>query len=321
MGFSLTGTHIVFFITSVIIASAVSGVFIAVTTNITNSYSERGDRVQEQLDTDFQIINDSLKALAYRVPQINKPITTELSEILQNLKDAKTKLQDRKTASASVNQNKVMTSANNLALLLSQILNQMKNAQQSGGSGKGSKNPKNGKQKAMQDLKGIQESLKQQMEQMLKQMKNGEGSFNQNAMNKQLAKMLAQQEIFKQMLKEMQSGFSLNSETQKLLNEINKMNDENKKKIINRQITPELLERQKKIETRLLEAEKAENKRKFDKKREAENPNGKIYKSPKDVFKNTEDKTYFNEDLYKKNIQLKNFYKKLYNDYSKTINK
>jgi len=58
MGFSLTGTHIVFFITSVIIASAVSGVFIAVTTNITNSYSERGDRVQEQLDTDFQIIND-----------------------------------------------------------------------------------------------------------------------------------------------------------------------------------------------------------------------------------------------------------------------
>ncbi|RLD51550.1 MAG: hypothetical protein DRI94_05745 [Bacteroidetes bacterium] len=276
---------------------------------------------QSNMKEDFQIINDSLKALAYRVPQINKPITTELSEILQNLKDAKTKLQDRKTASASVNQNKVMTSANNLALLLSQILNQMKNAQQSGGSGKGSKNPKNGKQKAMQDLKGIQESLKQQMEQMLKQMKNGEGSFNQNAMNKQLAKMLAQQEIFKQMLKEMQSGFSLNSETQKLLNEINKMNDENKKKIINRQITPELLERQKKIETRLLEAEKAENKRKFDKKREAENPNGKIYKSPKDVFKNTEDKTYFNEDLYKKNIQLKNFYKKLYNDYSKTINK
>jgi flagellar protein FlaG len=58
MGFSLTGTHVVFFIASVIIASAVSGVFIAVTTNIINSYSERGNRVQEQLDTDFEIIND-----------------------------------------------------------------------------------------------------------------------------------------------------------------------------------------------------------------------------------------------------------------------
>ena len=274
---------------------------------------------QSNMKEDFQIINDSLKALAYRVPQINKPISDELYKISSNLRDVKEKLEERKINSASINQNKVMTSANNLALLLSEILNQMKNSQQSGGSGKGSKNPKNGKQKAMQDLKGMQESLKQQMKQMLKQMKDGKGSFNQNAQNKQLAKMLAQQEIFKQMLKEMQSGFSLNSETQKLLNEINKMNDENKKQIINRKINPQLLERQKKIETRLLEAEKAENKRKFDKKRESENPDNKIYKSPEDVFKGQENKAIFNEYLYKKNIKLNNFYKNLYDEYSKSI--
>ena len=212
-----------------------------------------------------------------------------------------------------------MTSANNLALLLSEILKQIKNSQQSGGSGKGSKNPKNGKGKAMQDLKSMQESLKQQMEQMLKQLKEGKGNFDKNAQNKQLAKMLAQQEIFKQMLKEMQSDFSLKSETQKLLNEINKMAEENKKDIINRRITSQLIERQKEIETRLLEAEKAENKRKFDKKRESEQPENKIYKSPKDVFKNFENKTIFNEGLYKKNIQLNEFYKKLYNEYLKSV--
>ena len=58
MGFSLTGTHVIFFVAAVIIAGMVSGVFIAVTMNITTSLSNRGERVAEQLDTDFDIIND-----------------------------------------------------------------------------------------------------------------------------------------------------------------------------------------------------------------------------------------------------------------------
>ncbi len=58
MGFSLTGTHVIFFIASVIVAGTVSGVFMAATNNISTSLSERGDRIQEQLDTEFAIIND-----------------------------------------------------------------------------------------------------------------------------------------------------------------------------------------------------------------------------------------------------------------------
>ena len=58
MGFSLTGTHVIFFVAAVIVAGMVSGVFIAVTMNVTTSLSNRGDRVIEQLNTDFAIIND-----------------------------------------------------------------------------------------------------------------------------------------------------------------------------------------------------------------------------------------------------------------------
>ena len=58
MGFSLTGTHVIFFVASIIVAGMVSGVFIAVTMNVTTSLSNRGDRVTDQLDTDFDIIND-----------------------------------------------------------------------------------------------------------------------------------------------------------------------------------------------------------------------------------------------------------------------
>lgn len=59
MGFSVTGSHVVFFIASIIAAGAVSGVFIAVTYNINGSLSERGARIQELLDTEFLIINDN----------------------------------------------------------------------------------------------------------------------------------------------------------------------------------------------------------------------------------------------------------------------
>jgi len=58
MGFSVTGSHVIFFIASVIAAGAVSGVFLAVTFNLNTSVSERGNRVQEVLDTDFTVIND-----------------------------------------------------------------------------------------------------------------------------------------------------------------------------------------------------------------------------------------------------------------------
>ncbi|HER45238.1 MAG TPA: flagellar protein G [Thermoplasmatales archaeon] len=58
MGFSLTGTHVIFFIAAVIVAGMVSGIFIAVTMDITTSLSNRGSRVIEQLNTDYAIIND-----------------------------------------------------------------------------------------------------------------------------------------------------------------------------------------------------------------------------------------------------------------------
>jgi len=58
VGFSLTGTHVIFFVAAIIVASAVSGIFVAITMNVSMSLSDRGDRLQEQLDTDFKIIND-----------------------------------------------------------------------------------------------------------------------------------------------------------------------------------------------------------------------------------------------------------------------
>ena len=58
IGFSLTGAHIIFFIASVIVAGAVSGVFIVITNDLAGSFSEKGHRIQEEIETEFAIIND-----------------------------------------------------------------------------------------------------------------------------------------------------------------------------------------------------------------------------------------------------------------------
>ncbi len=276
---------------------------------------------QLALKEDFSIINDSLKSLAERVQQISKPILDELYNININLSETEKVLKRRDAQGARNLQNKVMTSSNNLALLLSEIMNQMKNQQQSGGSGSGKQNPKDGKQNAMQDLKGMQESLKKQLEKMLKEMSDKEGDQKGKGQNKELAKMLAQQEIFRQMMQEMNAKFSLNPETQKLLREIDKLIEENEKDIVNKRITPEFINRQKEIETRLLEAEKAEKNRKTEEKRKSEQGKDRIYKSPEDVFKEQSKYNRFQEDLYRNNIRLNSFYKNLYDEYSKSISK
>jgi flagellar protein FlaG len=76
MGFSLSGAHVIFFVAAVIVASAVSGVFIAITMNVSTSLSERGDRLKEQLDTDFKIINDP-----DNIPQTGNNFTFYLKNI------------------------------------------------------------------------------------------------------------------------------------------------------------------------------------------------------------------------------------------------
>lgn len=276
---------------------------------------------QLELKEEYIHIKDSLQSLSERVPQINAPIQTEISKINRNINQTVKLFEERKKRSAGYRQHEIMTSANNLALLLSEVLKQMQNQQSGGGGGGQSKSkPKDGKKQAFGSLKQQQEALKKQMEKMLQQMKDGEGKFSKNAQNKQLAKMLAQQEIFRQMLKEMNAKQSLNPETQRMLNQINKMAKQNEKDLVNRKITPELLERQKKITTRLLEAEKSENKRKTENKRQAKEAEEKKYESAEDYFKKLKNNRSFKENLYRNNILLKNFYKNIFEQYYDRIN-
>ncbi len=274
---------------------------------------------------DFTMIEDSLRALASRVFQINSVVSKELSAINTNIQNTLNDLEDSKKNNAQRRQQEVMTSANKLALLLNEILESMKNTQPGGGGGSGKKKcnkPKSSGEPSFKDLKKQQEAMKKAMEKMLKGMKEGKGKngkSGKNGMNKQLAQQLAQQEIFKQMMQEMMGKKSLNSKSQKLMNEINKMIEETEKDLVNKKITPELLKRQQEITTRLLEAEKAENQREEEKKRQSKTGQEKQYKSPKEYFNKQSENSGFDEDLFYNNLKMNNFYKNLYEKYSEKI--
>ena len=269
---------------------------------------------QKNLKEDFEIINDSLNALMKRTPQVASMIKKDLSEANRNLSRITDDLENRNLYSGHLKMQYVMTSSNKLALLLAEALNQMQNASSSSSSsGKPSKGKK-GKQPQMSDMKALQQGLKQQMEQMLKQMQGGEGSKGEQ-LSKQMAEALAKEEIFNQMMNELKQSSGTGSQAARILDEISKMVEENKRDIINRKINPITLSRQDNVIKKLLQAEKAEKEKEQDDKRESKESN--IQNNSRN-FKQAKSESTSSKQavgLYKNDIKLNIYYQNKYKSF------
>jgi hypothetical protein len=222
---------------------------------------------QKDIKDNLKTAEDSLYALSRRVPQIQSTVNQEVASINSHIDQSLENISDRRTAEASRNQQYSMTSMNNLALLLNEALEQMQNSMKNGKSGKGKS-----KQPSLSQLNKMQQQLNQNMQQMRDQMqKQGNMSQSQRSgMSEQLAKMARQQQMIRQALQE------INKEENKdgtgglgNLDKISKQMEQTENDIVNRRITDEVLKRQQQIQTRMLEAEKAEQQREQDQQRES----------------------------------------------------
>ena len=277
-------------------------------------------RQKEQTDN-FQIIKDSLNALAKRTTQLSTPIDKEVKNITQNLGEAIESLENRNINRAKVQQQYIMTAANNLSLLLEEVLNSIMNQMMSKGSCSGQSKNKNcnkpgGGKPSLSQMRKQQQSLKQQLQDMINQMKNGkQGRLSKDALNKKLAKMIAQQEIFNKMLNDLQMNNSLAPETMRKLNEIKRLMEENKNDLINRNVTPQTLYRQQQILTRLLEAENSEYQRKVDNERKSKEIKNQKIRNPEEIFQYKGNRNTFDDIIIKSNVRLTKYYKDKYKDY------
>lgn len=231
------------------------------------------DMVQDQfkLKDDFRLIEDTLQALSKRVFQIESFVTEKVMEINQNMGKSITELEERRKPQAGEHQQRIMKNANDLALMLSEVLNQMQQemsgmmqgsqmCQKPGGSGAGGRKPKD---KMSEGQQGLNEQMKK--------MKEGQEKGGDTPTSKEFAEIAAKQAALRQALQQkqkelQQQGKGGSQELQDLIDEMNKMETE----LVNKRLTNEMMKRQQDILTRLLEHEKAEREREYDNQRKSE---------------------------------------------------
>lgn len=290
---------------------------------------------QKKIKDDAAMIEDSLLALSKRVIQIKSFINKEIGAVNMNMEKSLYHLAERQIGPASSRQQFVMTSLNNLALMLNEVTDQMmqqmaqsQQQKQNGGSckkpGKNSKPGSSGKP-SMATMKMMQQQLNEQLEKLKKGMQNPngkEGMGQSGSMSEQLARMAAQQEAIRNELQKMMNEMMKNGQNGsagQLQDAINKM-DKTESDLVNKNITQETLKRQQEILTRLLEAEKAERERDEDEKRKS-NENIVDFKRNISEFLQYNKAIQRETELLKTiSPQMKPFYKNLVKEYFNTLN-
>jgi hypothetical protein len=248
-------------------------------------------REQRKVMDDHQVVKDSLLALAERVPKIGSLIDQELKVIGTNFNSLTPNMHDRKLRDIAINQQFVMTSYNNLALMLNEALQNMQQDMQSEGEGSGSCDKPGGKGKKPSDGMGnMKDQLKKQLEQMQGGQKPGDKPGNQNPggtggpgggmpmpipgmSSEQVAKMAAQQAMMRKQLEEMRNELNKGKDGNgEALNPLIEELEKQEKDLVNG-VDRNLIKRQQEILTRLLESEKALQERELDDKRESKTAN------------------------------------------------
>ncbi len=286
---------------------------------------------QLKLKDDAKIIEDSLVALSKRVFQIESFVTREVTQMNQYMDESMDAIKKRTPEIAASKQQFAMTSINNLALLLNDILKQMQQQMSQAMSGKQMSEKQGGSPK----LSDLQKQLNKKIENLKKSGKSG------RQLSEELAKLAAEQEMIRNAMKkgmgqsgmgeggkpengeqegqegkEGDNGEEGNNGYKELLDKM----EETEEDLVNKRVTEELLNRQEQILTRLLESEKAEKERELDNKREAKTADQDLQKNaPEDFSEYLKLKEMQIELLKTIPTSLNQYYKKQVNEYFKKI--
>ncbi len=260
---------------------------------------ELNDAIQAQFNIQdyMRLIDDSLTTLARRQPSVQPFIQKEVTKVRDYLSSTQTHLSNRSMRNALSSQQFAFTSMNNLALMLAESLKEMnEKKKESDGKcnkkgGKGSSSKKSGSSKSKpQSARELQQQLNRQMEALQKSLEQGkqpEGQTPgmqpgmQQQMSEQFARMAAQQEAIRKMMQEYNDQLKSASGTgDKSIEQMMKEMEATERDLVNRVVNRQTINRQKNIETRLLQSEKAEMEREKEEKREAKEAMQKYHPNP-----------------------------------------
>ncbi|MBV6644259.1 MAG: hypothetical protein KI790_02355 [Cyclobacteriaceae bacterium] len=270
---------------------------------------------QLKLKDDAKVIEDSLLSLASRVVQISSFVTREVGEVNRNIDESVRQLRERNRGKALSSQQFAMTSINNLALLLDDVLQQMQMAMAEA-MGKPQKGQKSNQ--SLPNMKQLQQQLAERIKDLKKQGLKG------RELSEEIAKMAAEQEMIRNQLQEMQeklNGQNGGKEAGDKLGKIIEEMEKNEVDLVNKRITDNLINRQEEIITRMLEAEESLREQELDPNREAQTATNYEKRLPEAFEEYLKAKEKEIELLKTVPLELSPFYKKEVNDYFRRLSK
>ena len=287
-------------------------------------------QAQRKLKDDAVMVEDSLFELSMRIPQLASAVNREIGLVNRHMTKALDGFGDRQTADIAMNQQYVMTSFNNLALLLDEALQQMQqqeaqkqpgsgNCEKPGGSGNPSPSPKAG------DMKKMQQALGKKLEQMKEQMGKGAnqgqvGKQQPGGMSKDLAQMAAQQAALRKMAQEKAKQLNEDGSGKgNQMSDIAKQMEDIERDLVNRQVDEATLQRQQELITRLLEAENAERIRGEKEERTSQTGDDALKATPPQASEYLRKKMNELELLRTVPAELLPYYRDRVNDYFNTL--
>jgi hypothetical protein len=219
-------------------------------------------RQQSELSDGLRVVSDSLQQLARNIPQMTREVQQRAGESLREMAASTDALVERSSRRAIGHQKGAMTHLNELALLLTDLLNQMMNA-----SGSSSGSPS--MQQMLQQLQQMgqqQQQLNQQIQQLLNDMQGNRLSQDAQQRLNQLAR---QQEEIRRQLQQLGRNRALRNQALGDLNRIAEQMEETIRELQQRQISRQTVRRQQQILTRLLEATRSLQQRGQENRRES----------------------------------------------------
>ena len=225
------------------------------------------------LKDDYVVLHDSLIEISKRQMMIKDFVVKESNKVESYMNKSLSNIQERQIHEAGSNLQYSMTSANNLALMLDESLNNMKNSMKMPGS-KSSESecdqPGQSQGESMKEMMKMQQKLGKGLKPSpMPGGKDGKSGKGKEGESRELAKMAAQQsELRKQMrdlMNQIEGEGGNGSALQKIIDKMEMQEQD----IVNKRISSETLERQKEIESRLLMADRALQEREKEQKREA----------------------------------------------------
>lgn len=257
-------------------------------------------QMQNRISETAFILEDSLISLGKKVMPLSQMIIRETTEMRNRLQEATRMMKERKWTLVQARQQQSMASINKLAVMLSDLLQQLQNQQMQmkpGKKGKGKQNPQ-----------GSWAARQQKLNQKVRENRAG----NQGPMSEEMIKISQEQARLRQELEEKLQdiqGRQGADNIEKSLKDLIKNMEKNETDLVNKRLNQELQNRQEQMLPQLLESEKALKEQGQDPKKESKNAFEKFRENPPPNLLPYLKKIEENKSLYKQNpIDLKPIY-------------